>query len=62
MQKLETLEPNILLSVVNMKLRNEYSTLDLLCDDLDLSKNVLTYKLQSIGFHYSSAHNQFLSV
>lgn len=61
MQKLETLEPNILLSVLNMKLRNEYQNLEEMCEDLDLSKNVLTYKLQSIGFVYSQKHNQFLS-
>lgn len=61
MQKIETLEPNILLSVVNMKLRNDYQNLEDMCEDLNLSVNVLTYKLQSIGFIYSQKHNQFLS-
>ena len=28
-------DPNILLSVINMKLRDFYSSLDKLCDDLD---------------------------
>ena len=31
-------DPNILLSMINMKLRDKYSTFDELCDDLDVEK------------------------
>lgn len=60
MQSIETLEPNMLLSFINMKLRNNYSSLEELCEDLDISKNVLLYKLQTIGYKYHSEKNQFI--
>lgn len=52
-------DPNILLSMVNMKLRDRYSSLDSLCEDLDLNKDYLVEKLRSIGYEYSEEENAF---
>ena len=51
--------PTILLSVVNTKLRDFYSSLDELCLDLDESKEDIISKLESIGYYYSKEDNQF---
>lgn len=56
---LKIIEPTILLSIINTKLRDEYSSLDILCSDLDLTKNLLTNKLSSIGYEYNQEQNQF---
>lgn len=52
-------DPMILFSYVNTKLRDEYSTLDQLCDDLDLPREELEEKLLQAGFHYDPARNRF---
>ena len=50
----------MLLSVVNMKLRDTYSNLDILCDDLQQSREELCEKLASIGYKYDDEINQFV--
>lgn len=53
-------DPMMLLSVINMKLRDdEYSNLDVLCDDLDLDKAALLNKLSQAGFEYNAEANKF---
>ncbi len=52
-------DPMMLLSFINMKLRDKYSSLDLLCDDLDISQEELKEKLASAGFEYNSQQNKF---
>ena len=52
-------DPMILFSYVNTKLRDEYSTLDQLCDDMDLPREELEEKLSQAGFHYDPARNRF---
>ena len=52
-------DPMMLFSVVNMKLRDTYPSLDQLCDDMHVNKNVLVDKLKAAGFEYSSEHNKF---
>lgn len=53
------MDPIILLSFINTKLRDEYSTLKLLCNDLDLDDKLLINKLHSVGYEYSTDMNQF---
>ena len=53
-------DPILLLSVVNMKLRDFYSSLDALCDDLDEDKNEITAKLSAAGYEYNEELNQFV--
>lgn len=49
----------MLLSVVNTKLRDKYSNLDALCDDLNENKTELVEKLSSAGFEYDEELNKF---
>ena len=51
--------PYVLLSVVNTKLRDFYSNLDDLCNDLDEDKDEIINLLKSIGYKYSESENQF---
>ncbi|MBD5082876.1 MAG: DUF4250 domain-containing protein [Clostridiales bacterium] len=50
----------LLLSVVNTKLRDQYSNLDALCDDLDEDKNAIISRLSSVGYTYDENVNQFV--
>lgn len=53
-------DPNMLLSYVNLKLRDYYSSLENMCDDLDISQREIEEKLKSIGYRYDSGRNQFV--
>lgn len=53
-------DANILLSVINTKLRDEYSSLDDLVDSENLDKEVIIEKLKSIGYEYSESQNKFI--
>ena len=53
-------DPMICLSVVNTKLRDYYKTLDDLCQDLDIEKQLLIEKLSFIDFEYDETRNQFV--
>ena len=50
----------ILLSVVNMKLRDFYKDLDALCDDLEWNRAEIEEKLSKIAYTYDGARNQFV--
>ena len=52
-------DPAILLSVINTKLRDQYSSLAALCDDLDVSEDEIINKLKGIGYSYDAAQNRF---
>ena len=52
-------DPILLLSVVNTKLRDYYPSLDALCDDMDVSREVLEEKLGRIDYRYDAEKNQF---
>lgn len=52
-------DPFMLLSFVNMKLRDFYPDLDSMCDDMGIDKNLLCRKLKDAGFEYSSENNKF---
>lgn len=53
-------EPVMLLSFVNMKLRDQYASLDDLCDDLNLLSVDLEEKLGEIGYFYNAKENRFV--
>ena len=55
-------DPNILLSYVNTKLRDEYDSLDALCDGLDAVPAELSERLAELGYAYDEAANQFKPV
>lgn len=52
-------DPVMLLSTINLKLRDFYSSLDSLCKDLDVDKKEIEEKLASIDYHYDEKLNQF---
>jgi hypothetical protein len=52
-------DPFILLSFINLKLRDEYNSLEDLCLDLQLNKDELCQKLQAAGFEYQESQKQF---
>lgn len=49
----------MLYSFVNMKLRDEYSSLDELCSSLGIERAWLEEKLASAGFEYNAENNKF---
>ena len=55
-------DPNILLSVVNTKLRDEYGSLEALCGGLDADQAELTERLAALGYAYDAENNQFKPV
>ena len=52
-------DPMMLFRVVNMKLRDQYASLDELCDDMNVDKEELIKKLATCGFEYSEENNKF---
>ena len=52
-------DPIMLLSFVNMKLRDQYPSLDALCEDMDVSKEAIMEKL-SMVYEYNQEVNQFV--
>ena len=52
-------DPMMLFSVINMKLRDFYPSLDSLCEDLSVSKEEILNRLQAIGFEYNEEQNKF---
>ena len=55
-------DPVMLLSFINMKLRDEYQGLDALSEGLDISKDGLdeiVRKLENIGYKYDPKLNKF---
>ena len=53
-------DPVMLLSFVNMKLRDFYGSLETLCRELDVDRLELTEKLASIDYHYDEERNRFV--
>ena len=53
-------DPAMLLSFLNMKLRDVYGSLDALCDDLDIDRTEIEDKLSKIDYHYDKEKNQFV--
>jgi hypothetical protein len=52
-------DPMILLSYVNTHLRDDYPSLDALCEALDIPRAELEEKLSAVGFAYDEEQNRF---
>lgn len=52
-------DPMMLFSAVNMLLRDEYKSLDELCDDMNVDRADLEARLKAAGFEYSPEYNKF---
>ena len=55
-----TMDPNILLSLVNMKLRDQFLDLDDLCSYYDIARKDLEETLGKVGYKYSEDNRQFI--
>ena len=53
-------DPVMLLSFINLKLRDFYGSLEQLCDDLDVKEQEIRDKLAAIDYHYDEERNQFV--
>ena len=53
-------DPVMLLSFVNLKLRDFYGSLDAMCEDLDVDKQELMDQLAAIDYRYDAGRNQFV--
>ena len=53
-------DPAMLLSFINLKLRDYYSSLDSLCEDLQVEKQEICEKLAQIDYEYDAQTNQFV--
>lgn len=53
-------DPVLLLSVVNTELRDYYPSLDALCEDKHVGKDVIIGALRSIDYEYDEVKNQFI--
>ena len=54
-------DADMLLSIINMKLRDFYGSLDALCEDLDEDKEQIQQTLSGIGYTYDGEKNQFIA-
>lgn len=53
-------DPAMLLSFINLKLRDFYPSLDAFCEDTGEDKKAIEEKLAAIDYHYDEARNQFV--
>ncbi|WP_319371915.1 DUF4250 domain-containing protein [uncultured Ilyobacter sp.] len=59
-KNMKSMDPNLLLSIVNMKLRDEFENLEDLLRYYNLKESDLTDKIKEIGYHYCKETNQFI--
>lgn len=52
-------DPAMLMSWVNMKLRDFYGSLDELCEELEIDRKELEKRLNEAGFEYNHELNKF---
>ena len=53
-------DPVMLLSFMNLKLRDFYPNLEAFCEDMDEDMQAIVEKLASIDYHYDREKNQFV--
>lgn len=61
-EQILSMDTHILLSVINMKLRDEFSSLKDLCSSYEVNTKEIEEKLKIIGYGYNESTNQFTSV
>lgn len=52
-------DPAMLMSFLNMKLRDNYSSLDELCEDMDIDRQALLDRMKKLGMEYLPQQNKF---
>ena len=59
LKRYETMDPYLLVSAVNMQLRDEFSSLEDLCAAQEIDAKKLEERLRKAGFSYDEAQRQF---
>lgn len=62
LENYKTMDVFMLLSIVNLKLRDYYKNLDDFCYDLNIDKECLNERLKSVNYVYNKENNQFVGV
>ena len=58
-ESIKEMDPFILLSLINTKLRNEADSLKALCENYEIDQTGLVEKLGAFGYEYIGEINQF---
>ena len=58
-ESLLSMDPNILVSLINMRLRDHFDSLEKYCEDVGITEEELNNKLKVTGRAYDKATNQF---
>lgn len=53
-------DPVMMLSFINMKLRDFYPSLEAFCEDTDENLDIICEALAGIDYHYDREKNQFV--
>lgn len=59
LQNFQNMDPHLLLSIVNMKLRDQYESLNDLARSYDINADSLCCRLSAAGYEYQASNNQF---
>ena len=62
MSSLLKMDPHIVLSLVNTKLRDRGKSLDGVCEELGVDKHLLDAFLGTLGYRYELALNRYAAV
>jgi hypothetical protein len=52
-------DPVMLYSFLNTKLRDQYASFQMLCEDMELDSEEILSILETMDFHYDKEKNQF---
>lgn len=58
-ETIQTMDPFMLVSTINTKLRNEFDSLKALCEHYNLNRHALLERLGTFNFEYIGEINQF---
>ena len=53
-------DPVMLLSYTNVKMRDYYGSLEKMCEDMEVSREMIEERLALINYHYDEEKNQFV--
>ena len=60
-KRLEDIDPNVLFSLVNTKLRDGIPSLEKLCEQMDWEEKALVSRLEKAGFRFDPSLNRWIS-
>ena len=59
LSRYQSIDPNLLVGVINTALRNDYESLEDLCLSHDISSEILVQRLASSGYDFQNVQQQF---